>query len=499
MGSHVAVLDRAPQAVGDRAVAQGSVAQAVAEPGFREVVRGEVHALHAAGHDEVGVAGPDGGGGQHDRLQAAAADPVDRRRGHRRRKPGRERRLARRRLPGPGLEDLAHVDLVERRVGREPGTLDGGPDRDAAEPRRRHVRERASEAPDGRPRGGDDVGSSPAAGVGSLRTHRRSLARHPTGAAPTPKAAADLVRARPTPVNDAATAANAAGKSSMMVVGHAGGVDLPRLGRTIRVLRLRAGYRQVDVAVRAGISRSSVSAIERGEVVAISVASIEAVCRAVGATLDVAVRWHGTEFDRLLNAGHSAMHEAVAVQLVDLGWEVLPEVTFSIYGERGAIDIVAWHAPSATLLVIELKTELVDVQALVGSVDRYRRLAPAATRDRGWVPAAVAAWVIVADTATNRRRLAAHRTMLRAAFPVDGRMVGSWLRDPHGPTRALSFLDVAEVRDRTATRGSRQRVRCRGAASEPRQPAPSSVVTAATRRGRAGVWADRGSVPRARE
>jgi hypothetical protein len=90
--------------------------------------------------------------------------------------------------------------------------------------------------------------------------------------------------------------------------------------------------------------------------------------------------------------------------------------------------------------VIELKTELVDVQETVGTLDRKVRLATKVAADRGWVPVAVACWLLVADGGTNRRRVQAHRTMLRNALPADGRTITGWLRDPRGPIRALSFL-----------------------------------------------------------
>ncbi len=62
-----------------------------------------------------------------------------------------------------------------------------------------------------------------------------------------------------------------------------------------------------------------------------------------------------------------------------------PEVSFAVYGERGVIDILAWHPGERALLVIELKTEIVDIQDLIGTVDRKRRLARVVARDRGWV------------------------------------------------------------------------------------------------------------------
>jgi hypothetical protein len=116
-----------------------------------------------------------------------------------------------------------------------------------------------------------------------------------------------------------------------------------------------------------------------------------------------------------------------------------PEVSFSIYGERGVIDILAWHPGRRALLIIELKTDIVDVNDLVGSADRRRRLARTIVAERGWDPATVSAWVIVAPSRTNRRRVAAHEAMLRAAFPMDGRGMRAWLRDPVRSVAALSF------------------------------------------------------------
>ena len=246
-------------------------------------------------------------------------------------------------------------------------------------------------------------------------------------------------------------------------------MDFIRIGRSLRAIWLRAGQRQVDVARRAGVSREMLLRIEGGAPDAVTVAGLDAVCRILNASLEIFIRHGGSDLDRMLNAGHAALHEVVARQFIALGWEIAPEVSFSRYGERGVIDIVAWHAATRTLLVIELKTEIVDVSALMGTVDRYRRNAAAAVAERGWIPATVGCWVAVAESATNRRRLAEHRITLRAAFPADGRRLRAWLRDPDGQIRALSFISSSTVTARTNARGSRKRVR---------RPAPSPAGSA---------------------
>ena len=124
------------------------------------------------------------------------------------------------------------------------------------------------------------------------------------------------------------------------------------------------------------------------------------------------------------------------------GWIFLPEVSFAAYAERGIIDILALHPGRRALLVIELKTDIADVNELVGTFDRKARLAPAIAKERGWAigpDVTVSSWVIVAPGRTNRRRVAAHTTMLRAAFPLDGRSVRGWLDDPDRAIRCLSF------------------------------------------------------------
>jgi hypothetical protein len=240
--------------------------------------------------------------------------------------------------------------------------------------------------------------------------------------------------------------------------GQAVRMDWSRVGRQLRGVRLHGNLRQQDVADRARVSRWVVARVECGDVDDLSIGAIQAVVRALEADVETRVRWRGAEIDRVTGIGHSAMHEIVARTLLAHSWEFIPELSFSVWGERGVIDIVAWHGATRTLLVIELKTEIVDVQATIGTVGRYRRLAAALVRERGWVPERVATWVAVADTSANRQRLADHVTVLRAAFPDDGRTVRRWLRRPTGDLNALSFINADAIRERTAARGSRRRV-----------------------------------------
>lgn len=216
--------------------------------------------------------------------------------------------------------------------------------------------------------------------------------------------------------------------------------------------------------------------------------AIRAVAQALDGWADYALRWRGGELDRVISARHAALHQAFSRWLAGVGgWEIAPEVSFSIYGERGIIDALGWHDQTRTLLVVELKTELVDISELLGTFDRKLRLGARVAADRGWGPQVVAGWLLVTEGRTNRRRLAEHRDVLRAALPSDGRQIDGWLHRPSGPFRALSFLPKRHLAGLSLRLDPQRRVRPRNRA-RPRAPCvaiPSGAAGTAGPRPRA--------------
>jgi transcriptional regulator with XRE-family HTH domain len=131
-------------------------------------------------------------------------------------------------------------------------------------------------------------------------------------------------------------------------------VDDIRVGSVIRALRHRKRWRQEDLARLARVSRQFVARIESGRLDHVGVLCLRRVGTALGARIEYAVRWPGDDLDRLLNARHAAMHETMARLFRELDeWIATPEVSFSIYGERGIIDIVAWNPTRRALLIID--------------------------------------------------------------------------------------------------------------------------------------------------
>ena len=258
-------------------------------------------------------------------------------------------------------------------------------------------------------------------------------------------------------------------------------MDDERVGAAVRVLRVRQRLRQADVASLAAVRRDELIAVERGAFGGLEWRKVRAVVTAVGAAFTADVRWQGADLDRLLSQGHAAMHELLGRFFAGLpDWEAVPEVSFSIFGERGVIDILCWHAASRSLLIIELKTALGDPQALVGAMDRRVRLARRIAAERGWQPLTVSAWVVFAESRTNRRHVRHHRTLLGARFPADGHAIRAWLRAPSAAISALSFWTEVGNGDTTGASVTSRRVRPTSAERAARAEAarePSRVET----------------------
>lgn len=219
---------------------------------------------------------------------------------------------------------------------------------------------------------------------------------------------------------------------------------------------MRQRLTQTALSIRAGVSRQAVSLLERGHAGRLQIGTVEAIIGALGGRLDVRIFWNGPELDRLLDAGHAALGAAIKQRMERWGWVVRVEVSYSHFGERGRIDLFAWHPTSRIILVIELKTDLVDVQALLGSLDVKTRLARQVAEQFGWEVRHVIPAIVFADDHTTRRRIAKLDTLFDR-FSMRGRACISWLRRPDSvPSGVLWFVKPPPGTDRTM---AAQRVR----------------------------------------
>jgi hypothetical protein len=218
--------------------------------------------------------------------------------------------------------------------------------------------------------------------------------------------------------------------------------------------------RQQDLAREAACSQDQISLLERGRIDRMSLWRLRSIFRALDAEVVVFVRWRGGSLDHLLDARHAFLAESTIERLLGAGWAVQPEVSYSVFGERGSIDLLAWHESSRTLLVIELKTELTSIEETLRRHDSKVRLAPGIARERfGWDPALVARLLVLPEDRTARRRIEEHCATFRRAYPLRNAAVKRWLSDPRGSMAGILFL--------TDTNSARVRRRIRAMTSTP--------------------------------
>ncbi len=186
--------------------------------------------------------------------------------------------------------------------------------------------------------------------------------------------------------------------------------------------------------------------LERGRFENVSVRSQRRVCAALGITSELELHWRGGLGDHLIDRVHAMIVEAVTAELVAGRWEVHPEHSFNHFGERGSVDILAWHPGRRALLIVEVKSRIQDVQAMLLSMSRKVRIVPGLVAEEpGWNRDALGLMVALPDSHANRAVVAAHPTTFDASFPARTVACRSWLKAPSGDLAGLWFLPRMRV------------------------------------------------------
>ncbi len=238
------------------------------------------------------------------------------------------------------------------------------------------------------------------------------------------------------------------------------GVDDQRVGRVVRALRRRRGWRQIDLAAAAGCSQGMVSLIERGHIDRASLRAVRRILAVLDARAVVTVYWRAGDLDRLLDEDSAVVVAAISGQLRRAGWLVETEVTYARFREHGSYDLLAFHPLMGIVLVVEIKTDLPSVEATLRKLDEKARLAPSIARERfGWQVRTTARLLVLPDERTLRRRVERHRDLLDGVFPTRSVGVRRWINKPSGSISGLWFVTVTNPGRGIQRPGVRARVR----------------------------------------
>jgi DNA-binding XRE family transcriptional regulator len=233
------------------------------------------------------------------------------------------------------------------------------------------------------------------------------------------------------------------------------GVDDRRTGLVIRALRRRRGWRQADLAAASHVSQQTVSVVERGHLDTLSLHTIRRVVAQLDARGEFEIRWRGGSLDRTLDESHARLVGSVVEKLRFHGWESAVEVTYAVYGERGSIDVLGFHRPSNSLLVIEVKSELTSVEETLRKHDEKVRLADRIARARfGWVATTTSRVLVLPETPATRRGVVRHGQVFDLVMPARNVAIRQWLLSPIGSLSGRWFVANTSPRGtRPGTRG----------------------------------------------
>ncbi len=195
------------------------------------------------------------------------------------------------------------------------------------------------------------------------------------------------------------------------------------------------------------MSQTTYSRAERGEIVDLKLVTLDRIVTALDAYLAVDIRYQGGRADRLIDRAHAAVVELVVSALRTAGWETHLEFSFNVFGERGSVDVLAWHAATRTLLIVEVKSRFTDLQELLLALGRKLRLVPEeARRELGWDAVAIGRVVVAPGTSENRNVIARHASIFEATLPANAPAIRAWIRRPRGPIAGVWLVSREALR-----------------------------------------------------
>jgi hypothetical protein len=217
-------------------------------------------------------------------------------------------------------------------------------------------------------------------------------------------------------------------------------LDDVRLAKASRALRRKLGRTQSDVA-GAGHSRRTVSAIESGRASELRLSEVRNHFSRLGATVRVSAWWEGAALDRLIDERHATVVDALVGRLLTDEWQVATEVSFSEFGERGSIDVLAARNDCEAVFVGEAKSDWGSLEETLRRIAVKARLASTiAERRFGFAPRVLGVALVFPEDRTARRVAQRFAATLDAAYPARNPEVKRWIREPSGHMRGIWFL-----------------------------------------------------------
>jgi transcriptional regulator with XRE-family HTH domain len=199
---------------------------------------------------------------------------------------------------------------------------------------------------------------------------------------------------------------------------------LADIGRGLRESRLRRGLTQRAVAMRAGVSRSTVQRVERGRSEHVSLDSLQRAGLAVGRPLRIELAPDPQR--EPADVGHLGVQELVARKGSSIGHVALPEMPAGRGGSWRSTDLALRNDLLRWLLIVECWNTIGDLGAAWRGTSRKHADGEEYAAGRwGEDPHLVSACWVVRATSRNRALVARYPALFAARFAGSSR---AWVR-----------------------------------------------------------------------
>ena len=173
---------------------------------------------------------------------------------------------------------------------------------------------------------------------------------------------------------------------------------------------------QAELAVAVGVSRAHIASIESGRANP-SLDLAWSIAERLGVDLQLLTPPPLVLDRRRSDLVHARCSAYVERRMHAAGWLTAREVEVMEGRTHGWIDLLAFHPSSKLLVVVEIKTQLLDIGAAERQIAWYEREARAVARRRGWQPRRVCAWLVLLASEEVEAAISIHRQLLRRSFP----------------------------------------------------------------------------------
>ena len=216
-----------------------------------------------------------------------------------------------------------------------------------------------------------------------------------------------------------------------------------KLAALLRLIRKRQGKTQEVLAELAGVPLRDLVRVENGDVGRVAFSRVRRVFDAVGGKARIWTYFNGESADRLLDERHALLVDKACRICGALQWLTLVEASFSEYGERGSIDLLAARERHRAVAICEVKSAFGSLEEMNRSLDAKVRLASVVAEKRlGWRPQHVGRILIVPRDTTVRRQVERFEATMNAVYPARTREVRAWLRRPTTDIAGIWFVDA---------------------------------------------------------